>query len=254
MKVLKTVITIALLLPLLLSAEEIEIDPKLKLRLQKTVDQLIKDNDLKTKKAVRILPGFSKVEGGIEFGLGGGDFHPTPISNLEALKGLPITVLTMRHTRIKDLTPLKGMKLRFLDISYTPVKDLTPLKGMPIKELRFEDDGDVELDYKILKNLPIEILDLTAKQVDLKQLKGMKLQTLKLRFCEITNLSSIKEMPELEVLDIRGAMILDLSSSKEMINDRKFRKINNNTDLEFLKEIKTLKKINRRSVSVFFGN
>ena len=57
------------------------------------------------------------------------------LTNLEPLKGMPLTFFTCDNTQVADLSPLSGMPLTCLICHVTKVADLSPLKGMPLEEL-----------------------------------------------------------------------------------------------------------------------
>jgi hypothetical protein len=44
--------------------------------------------------------------------------------------------IRLRSAKVTDLTALKGLPLISLDITNTPVKDISPLKGSPVRELK----------------------------------------------------------------------------------------------------------------------
>jgi hypothetical protein len=52
---------------------------------------------------------------------------------------------------VADLTPLRGMSLTHLDCRTTKVSDLSPLRGMPLKALWC--DFNLERDAEILRSL-----------------------------------------------------------------------------------------------------
>jgi len=57
------------------------------------------------------------------------------ISNITALKGLPLGTLDLSATKVRDISSIKGMSLIFLDITDTEISDITVLKGMPLENL-----------------------------------------------------------------------------------------------------------------------
>ncbi|OGV71136.1 MAG: hypothetical protein A2283_23690 [Lentisphaerae bacterium RIFOXYA12_FULL_48_11] len=67
------------------------------------------------------------------------DLKGASITNLVALKGMPLRRLNIYGTRVDDLTPLKGMPMAELnlDIGETKISDLSPLRDMPLTSLRF---------------------------------------------------------------------------------------------------------------------
>src|SRR3954471_24157262 len=83
------------------------------------------------------------------------------LSDLAALKGLPITFLDLQDCRqVRDLGPLLGMPLKKLWGFNTGVTDLNPLRGMPLEEIRLTPNNltqglDVLRDMKSLKTIGI---------------------------------------------------------------------------------------------------
>ena len=64
------------------------------------------------------------------------DLSGTPVTNLSALKGLPLTNLILdRCESLTDLTPLSGLPLDHLSLEGTKVADLRPLSGLPLSSL-----------------------------------------------------------------------------------------------------------------------
>ncbi len=60
---------------------------------------------------------------------------PGPLADLSALRGLPLTELSVANTRVTELGPLRGMPLTRLDCSNTAVADLSPLRDLPLTDL-----------------------------------------------------------------------------------------------------------------------
>jgi len=102
------------------------------------------------------------------------DLIRSPITSLDALKGMHLHSLTLKGTRVQDLTPLRGMNvLRRLDLSDTGVSNLVPLAGLNLESLS-------------LRNTAV-------KQIAC--LKGMPLQELDLRGCKILDLNKFTKLP-----------------------------------------------------------
>ncbi len=98
------------------------------------------------------------------------------LTNLEPLKGMPLTYFWCDNSQVADLSPLRGMPLKTLICHVTRVADLSPLKGMPLEELY--------CDHTLI--------------TDLAPLAGMKLK--KLTFTpnpELKGLQSIRQMDSL---------------------------------------------------------
>jgi hypothetical protein len=54
----------------------------------------------------------------------------TPVTDLSALKGLPLKSLRMYRTKVPDLAPLKGLPLKQLWIDYQPERDAEVLRSL----------------------------------------------------------------------------------------------------------------------------
>ncbi|MFA7002480.1 MAG: SUMF1/EgtB/PvdO family nonheme iron enzyme [Verrucomicrobiia bacterium] len=103
------------------------------------------------------------------------------LSDLSALKGLPLTWLWCHNNPINDLSPLKGMPLTVLSCGGTQVGDLSPLTGMKLTVLSFNDTTVTELGP--LEGMPLTVLWCNNTQVtDLSPLQTMPLQELRCNF------------------------------------------------------------------------
>lgn len=69
----------------------------------------------------------------------------TRVADLAPLQGMPLVQLRLQGTLVKDLAPLKGMKLVHLSLAGAPAADLAPLRGMPLKSIDLRDSGVVDL-------------------------------------------------------------------------------------------------------------
>ncbi|HTG45175.1 MAG TPA: protein kinase, partial [Verrucomicrobiae bacterium] len=57
------------------------------------------------------------------------------ISDLTSLRGMPISILSVRRTKVTDLRPVKDMPLREVFLAETAIRDLSPLKGMSLTNI-----------------------------------------------------------------------------------------------------------------------
>ncbi|MCB1275560.1 protein kinase [Prosthecobacter sp.] len=109
------------------------------------------------------------------------DLSNSKFSDLNILKGAPISVLKLGDTAVADLESLHGMALKELNIANTNVTDLRPIKGMPIERLS-------------LRN---------TKVTDLAALRGMALSTLLLHSCnKLVDLSPLADSKTLTKLTL----------------------------------------------------
>jgi len=72
------------------------------------------------------------------------DLLQTNVSDLSALKGMPLEVVVLSKNTA-DLTPLKGMSLTRLECGNPELTDLSSLGGMPLQTLWCKDSGVADL-------------------------------------------------------------------------------------------------------------
>ncbi len=177
------------------------------------------------------------------------------VSNIEALTGMPLTNLCLAGTKVSDLTPLKGMKLEILNLGWSvPVSDISPLRGMPLSDLTLDGNPINDEQLKNLSGMPLKKLDLRWCCVkDLTLLKGLPLNYLRLYGTPVENLNPLRGMP-LHELDLNKCEnIKDFSPIKDC-KKLKILTLPENVDkksVEFLKEMK-LDMINGKPAKEFF--
>jgi serine/threonine protein kinase/Leucine-rich repeat (LRR) protein len=99
------------------------------------------------------------------------------LSDLAAIRAMPLTVLDCSNTRVSDLSPLKDMPLVYLGVAGTQVRDLSPIEGAPLLALNCSGTHVAEL--APLKGMKLTSLDAADVPVtDLSPLRDMPLQTL----------------------------------------------------------------------------
>ncbi|NQZ67375.1 MAG: hypothetical protein HRT89_04840, partial [Lentisphaeria bacterium] len=199
--------------------------------------------------------------------------NDTKVSDINALKGMPLKNLYLNNTQVSDISPLKDMPLKELFIVNTEISDISILKGMPLIRLKIpkaaenieflrsmktlEDinsksatdfwkyydfitpillelkkDNPQILDWKDLRikgNLNSLNLSSISKLNDISSLKGIPLTGLNLRNTQVTDISALKGMP-----------LISLQIPKTAKN------------IEFLRSIKTLKRINGNGIAFFW--
>jgi len=158
------------------------------------------------------------------------DCHGTQIKTLEPLKDMKLIELDCHGTQIETLAPLKGMKLTGLNCSETQVSDLLPLQEMRLKGLWCDD----------------------TQVVDLTPLKGMRLTSLRFSSTQVSDLTPLKGMKLME-LWCEGTQVEDLSPLKEMSVQELHCDFKPERDAAILRSLKTLEKINGKSVQEFLG-
>ena len=126
-----------------------------------------------------------------------------PVTDLEPLRGIPLTNLWMEFTQVRDLSPLTGMPLHELRVTESPVTDLSPLQGMSLKGLRLTRCKQVR-DLSPLAGMPLTSLSIVGTAVtDLSPLAGAPLQFLYATSTRISDLSPLKGM-KLEIVTFGG--------------------------------------------------
>jgi serine/threonine protein kinase/Leucine-rich repeat (LRR) protein len=180
-----------------------------------------------------------------------GELKKSQFADLGQLKGILLTRLNVINTSVSDLSPLQGMNVKGLSISWTRVTDLSPLKGLPLNTL--DCNGINVADLSPLKGMPLEVLVAQRLPIsDLSPLKGMPLTYLDLGWTtKITDLSPLTGM-KLRVLGSGEAKIDDLSPLQGMPLETLWCKFKPGPDTEFLRSIKTLKKINGKPAADFW--
>lgn len=126
------------------------------------------------------------------------------LTNLSALKGLPLKSLTLLDCKaLRDISPLRGMPLEELDLESTAVDNITVLYGMRLRRLNLR--STKVRDLASLKGMPLEELALSFLTVeDLLPLAGAPLKRLWLRNCRnVRDLKPLKDAP-LERLTVIG--------------------------------------------------
>jgi hypothetical protein len=142
------------------------------------------------------------------------DLSDTKVSDISALKGMPLSSLLLRGTQVSDVSALKSMPLGVLSLYGTQVSDISALKGKPLIDL---DLSDTKVsDISALKGMPLTHLNLSGTKVsDISALKGMPLTHLNLSGTKVSDISALKGMP-LTHLDLPGLKDIDISALKDM--------------------------------------
>lgn len=78
------------------------------------------------------------------------------LTDLAPLIGMPLRSLTLRANHIASLDALKGMRLEYLDVSHNPIAELEPLRGMPLKTVCI--DHTQIRTVSVLSSMPLEEL------------------------------------------------------------------------------------------------
>jgi len=102
---------------------------------------------------IRALPALQ------EFYCRGSDMYRGNVTNLNQLRGMRLTSISLKDSPIRDLTPLIGMPLSHVAILHTIVADLGPLRGMPLEFLQYDVRLFDEEDEAILRSLPLRMIN-----------------------------------------------------------------------------------------------
>ena len=151
------------------------------------------------------------------------------IDDISALADLTeLTSLALSDNDISDLTPLAGLKkLKTLYLDGNPIEDFTPLYGL--KKLSTLSIRDIEMDSDTLKELQEALPDCkifsdgSAEEEETEITIGGKtvpLDTteLDLRGLNLTDISELAKLTNLQKLDLRDNKISDISALSELSN------------------------------------
>ena len=106
-----------------------------------------------------------------------------------------IVAADLSSTDVSDIGALKGLPLRSLALSSTGVSDLTPLRGMPLTQLQLMSTRRLT-DLSPLKGLPLTHLTLSASAVrDIGPLRGLPLKSLRMLYVAVQDLAPLEGMP-----------------------------------------------------------
>lgn len=138
------------------------------------------------------------------------EIPPDSVTDLEPVRGMPLTTLTCPFNRISSLEPLRGMPLASLNIMGTRVARLEPLAGMPLHVVVTE-DSPVE-DLEPLRGMPISLLNVGGGRLaSLEALRGMDLGFLCAWGNRLADLGPLSGMRNLSALYCQANRIDDLS-------------------------------------------
>jgi formylglycine-generating enzyme required for sulfatase activity/serine/threonine protein kinase len=114
------------------------------------------------------------------------------ITNIAALAGLSLKILTLAMTRVRDLAILAGMPLKILSLP-PPVQDISVLPGLPLEAL---DLSQIAVrDISILAQLPLRHLSLPPAVEDITPLRQLPLVLLDLENAGVKDVAPLSGMP-----------------------------------------------------------
>jgi internalin A len=132
-----------------------------------------------------------------------------PVSELSAIRGMPLNELALEETQVTDLSPVAGMALHTLWLNGAPVADLKPLAGLPLTNLHLL--GTKVRDISPLRGMPLESLWLNEMEVlDLSPLEDCPLVSLTLHKTPVKDISVVRRIPTLQRLHIGETEVTDL--------------------------------------------
>jgi serine/threonine-protein kinase len=137
------------------------------------------------------------------------------VRDLSCLKGMTLKRIAIRHCPLADLSPLKDMtSLQELQLKGTEVKDLSPIKGMKLK--RLELCSTRVADIRLLSGMPLESLEISDTMVkDISVIKDMPLRSLNLAKSRVFNFAPLSGLA-LTSLNVTGTQFRELSRLKAM--------------------------------------
>jgi hypothetical protein len=127
--------------------------------------------------------------GGVSLDLSGHE----ELTDITALTGLDLDVLSLKETSVDTITALRGMRLVKLNLLGTEVEDIAVVDGMPLGELYL---GRKVADFSVLESLPLTIMHFGwSKPGEIKMLEGKKLTYLHIIGTEVSDISLLRDMP-----------------------------------------------------------
>jgi internalin A len=115
------------------------------------------------------------------------------LSNIEALRGMPLREIYFNDTRVNNLGPLRGAPLEQVNLVGTRVSDVSPLSESPIGMLWLS--FCPVKDISPLKKCPLVSLTVEKTQVeDISPLAGQPIQRLHIGGCNVSDLTPLKQM------------------------------------------------------------
>lgn len=135
------------------------------------------------------------------------------LRDISPLRGLPLKILSLRHTLVDDLSPIIGMPLEALEITrvWGPVNitDFTPLRGLRLRRIWLDEMPITDL--SLLRGMPLTEANFYGSTIsDLEPLRGMALESLTLDHTHVTSLDPLRGMP-LRLLSAQRTKVADLA-------------------------------------------
>ncbi len=155
--------------------------------------------------------------------------------DLSELQGASLWGIDFSDHWILSLSPLKGMKLEKIDLYGCQISDLSPLKGMPIQSINLKNNKITDIEPII--NPYLEVISIGNKVMCKKEISADNVN------------------PEVQINMDNGDV--DIVEKKQKRNPVTFEyydqlSVAHIKNIELLKSLKNLKKINNKSVEEFF--
>jgi eukaryotic-like serine/threonine-protein kinase len=131
------------------------------------------------------------------------------VTNLGPLAQIPLRALDISETGVTDLSPLNDVQLHWLSISYTKVTDLNAVAAMPLEHLDFSYTGVTNISPIV--GVPLRSLSMESTPVtDFSGLRGLALQELNARNTAFNDPGVLTGMP-LQTLDLSNTPVTNIT-------------------------------------------
>jgi serine/threonine protein kinase len=162
------------------------------------------------------------------------DVRGCNLTDLEFIRGIPVTELICRTNQIEKLDPLAEISsLVYIDASDNRISDLSPLRGLNLYGLRILNNRVTNLEP--LRNSKLIDLDVSGCQIsDIEPLRGNHLVSLSLASNRIKNIEPLSGSP-LKQLSITDNQVQDISPLKGLSLSHFYMVRNQISDLEPLR-------------------
>ena len=142
------------------------------------------------------------------------------LTDISALQDMPLHNATLYASRkLTDISPLKNANLRSVNCEATSVSDLSPLKGQPIYNARLCSRKISDISA-LMGNKTLKILDITYAHgvTDLTPLKEMpNIRDLRMDEAKVSDLSPLAHLKDLLLLSVKDCPnVRDLAPLKEL--------------------------------------
>jgi serine/threonine protein kinase/Leucine-rich repeat (LRR) protein len=163
-------------------------------------------------------------------------------TDLDMIKGAPLSRLKLKKTGVTDLRPLKGMPLRFIDLWDSPVSSLDGLQDLPLEHVNLM--GTQVADVSAVCGPALELLWCDGAPLrDITPLARCKsLRSLSLAVTSVDDIAPLRGLP-LTLLRLEGSSVRDLSALHGMVSLEKLVLPEVSEKLDFLRELPRLRKL-----------